>query len=165
MLRVGCDVGGTNTDAVLVRGRGRRLEVVAAIKVPTTANVDSGVQQAISWLLEARGCSSPGAASRIVGSVMVGTTHFINALVQRKGLARVALLRLCGPATTELPPFCDMPKDLRAAVEGLGFMLPGGHDYDGREACELDEGQVSSSGAPVSSFATSGQQGEECGGG
>ena len=41
--RIGIDVGGTNTDAVIMRGR----EVLAAVKTPTTADVGSGIQTAL----------------------------------------------------------------------------------------------------------------------
>ena len=37
--RIGIDVGGTNTDAVLMDGD----EVVRAVKTPTTADVTSGI--------------------------------------------------------------------------------------------------------------------------
>ena len=58
-------------------------------------------------------CTDPAAIS----IACLGTTHFINAVIRRQGLARVAVLRLCGPATVALPPFCDMPPGL---CEGIG---------------------------------------------
>ena len=38
-MRIGVDVGGTNTDAVLVDGR----DVLAEAKTPTTADVTGGI--------------------------------------------------------------------------------------------------------------------------
>ena len=35
-----------------------------------------------------------------IDGVMIGTTHFVNAVVQRRSLTRTAALRLCLPATT-----------------------------------------------------------------
>ena len=35
------------------------------------------------------------------------------------------MLRLCGPATRALPPFCDMPPRLRQAVAGHVSFLSG----------------------------------------
>lgn len=132
-LRIGVDVGGTNTDAVLVHGR----TVVAKAKRPTTANVTGGIQEAVRSVLDQ---ASPGVSD--VAAVMLGTTHFVNALLERKRLTRVAVLRFCGPATTLLPPFCDWPVALREAVGGRGFLLPGGHEFDGREISTLDEDAV-----------------------
>jgi len=52
--------------------------------------------------------------ARGIGAVMIGTTHFTNAVVQRRDLAEVAAVRIGAPATTALPPFCDWPADLAA---------------------------------------------------
>ena len=46
---------------------------------------------------------------------MLGTTQLVNALVTRRGLARVMVVRLCGPATRALPPLSGFPPGLRAA--------------------------------------------------
>jgi N-methylhydantoinase A/oxoprolinase/acetone carboxylase beta subunit len=73
---------------------------------------------------------------------MIGTTHFINAVVQRRHLTRVAALRLGMPATASLPPFCDWPEDLAALVRGGVWMVEGGHEYDGRLFMPLDEAAV-----------------------
>ena len=56
------------------------------------------------------------ADSADVSASMLGTTHFVNACVQCRGLARVAVFRLCGPATRALPPCCDIPDELRNAL-------------------------------------------------
>lgn len=54
------------------------------------------------------------------------------ALAQKKGLARVAVIRLAAPAGTALPPLIDWPADLAAAVGGACFELSGGTDVTGR---------------------------------
>lgn len=74
---------------------------------------------------------------------MLGTTQFVNAVVQLRGLSRVAVVRLCGPATRALPPCCALPPALRAAVGGATFLASGGHEYDGgSEISPLDEPQL-----------------------
>ena len=85
MLRIGVDVGGTNTDAALLRG----AQVLATIKTGTSSDVTGGVSAAIRAVLAAGGV---GAAD--VGGVMIGTTHFLNAVVEGKHLERVGILRL-----------------------------------------------------------------------
>ena len=47
MKRIGIDVGGTNTDAVLVQDNA----VIGAVKVPTTADVMGGVVQSLQKLV------------------------------------------------------------------------------------------------------------------
>ena len=78
---------------------------------------------------------------------MIGTTHFVNAVVQRRGLAPVAAIRIGLPASASLPPFCDWPDDLAELVRGEVFMLEGGHDYDGREIMPFDEAGMRAGGA------------------
>ena len=128
--RIGIDVGGTNTDAVLLEG-GR---VVQAVKTPTTADVTGGIVAALAALMR-----HPEVAPGAIDGVVIGTTHFINAVVQRHGLTRVAAVRIGLPASASLPPFCDWPADLAAIVRGEVFMLEGGHEYDGRPLVPFDE--------------------------
>lgn len=131
MKRIGIDVGGTNTDAVLLDGQ----NILAGIKTSTTADVLSGVRQALRDVTEAAG-------TRDVQAVMIGTTHFVNAVVQRRELAKVGAIRLGYPASKSLPPFCDWPEDLAELVRGMVFQVEGGHDYDGRAIMPLDEKAV-----------------------
>jgi N-methylhydantoinase A/oxoprolinase/acetone carboxylase beta subunit len=127
--RIGIDVGGTNTDAVFLDG----VRVVHAVKTPTTADVTSGIGQALRTLLANAGVARDG-----VDAVMIGTTHFTNAVVQRRDLTRVAAVRIGLPASASLPPFVDWPADLAALVRGDVFMLEGGHEYDGRPIVPFD---------------------------
>jgi len=128
--RIGIDVGGTNTDAVLLED-GR---VVHAIKTPTTADVTAGIVTALAEL-----AGHPDVARGTIDGVVIGTTHFVNAVVQRRDLARVAAVRIGLPASASLPPFCDWPEDLAGSVRGEVFMLEGGHDFDGRPIVPFDE--------------------------
>ncbi len=129
MRRIGIDVGGTNTDAVLIE----EGKVVHAVKAPTSEDVTTGILEALTAL----GRTGVVGARRIDG-VMIGTTHFINAVVQRRHLTKVAALRLGMPASASLPPFCDWPDDLAEIVRGGVWMVEGGHEYDGRPFMPLD---------------------------
>ena len=130
MRRIGIDVGGTNTDAALLED-GR---LVHAVKTPTTADVTAGIVAALSQLAR-----HPEVARGMIDGVVIGTTHFVNAVVQRRDLSRVAAVRIGLPASASLPPFCDWPQDLAHSVRGEVFMLEGGHDYDGRPIVAFDE--------------------------
>ncbi len=101
IIRIGVDVGGTNTDAVLMDGR----EVKAAHKARTHARVSEGILAAISHVL-----AHSGVAAADVQAVMVGTTHFTNAFVERRRLQPVGVLRLALPATRGVPPMVIGPQ-------------------------------------------------------
>jgi N-methylhydantoinase A/oxoprolinase/acetone carboxylase beta subunit len=131
-LLIGIDVGGTNTDAVLMDG----TNLLAQVKCPTTPDVTSGILSALEDLVRQK----PPAGE--VAGVMLGTTHFINALLERRDLCVTAALRLCLPATQILPPLVDWPAALRDAIGGLTYMVSGGHEFDGREISPLIDVEV-----------------------
>src|SRR5215218_5110083 len=132
-LRIGIDVGGTNTDAVLMDG----LTVVSKIKTPTTPDVTSGITTALQHILQ-----SSGTATSEISGVMIGTTHFTNAVVERKRLEPTAAVRLGLPATLALPPMVDWPDDLAAALGRHTYLCHGGHEFDGREISPLDADEI-----------------------
>jgi N-methylhydantoinase A/oxoprolinase/acetone carboxylase beta subunit len=107
---------------------------VHAVKTPTTADVTTGIVTALAEL-----SARLEVAAEAIDAVVIGTTHFVNAVVQRRGLARVAAVRIGLPAAASLPPFCDWPPDLAQLVRAEVFMLEGGHDYDGRPIVPFDE--------------------------
>jgi N-methylhydantoinase A/oxoprolinase/acetone carboxylase beta subunit len=129
-LKIGVDVGGTNTDAVLMSGD----RVLASLKRSTTEDVSDGIQAAIHDLLQVAGVD--GSA---IQSVMIGTTQFTNAFIQGVGLVPVAAIRIGFPAARDIPPFFDWPDRLSAVVRGAVFMVGGGHEFDGRRIGRLDE--------------------------
>ncbi len=134
-MRIGVDVGGTNTDAVLMDGR----QVKAIHKAPTSRNVNDGIVAAISNVLDI--CQ---VAPEDVQTVMVGTTHFTNAFVERRHLQEVGVLRLALPATRGVPPMVDWPHDISAIIGKHHYLVEGGYEFDGRPISELDEKAIAS---------------------
>lgn len=132
-MRLGVDVGGTNTDAVLMDGDA----VAAWTKQPTTGDVGSGVAAAVDAVL-----GQAGVRHDAVARITIGTTHFANALVERKALEPVGVLRLASPSGTALPPMTGWPGDLVACIGERVFLLSGGYEVDGREIAPLDEARV-----------------------
>ena len=130
-MKIGIDVGGTNTDAVLMDGR----RVVSAIKVPTTPDVGGGIREALRGVLPTEG------RDRIT-ALVIGTTHFTNAFVQGVGLSPVAVLRSGAPATAALPPRCAWPDRLSNCIGEFRRIVGGGHEFDGRRIGPLDEHAV-----------------------
>ena len=132
-MRIGIDVGGTNTDAVLMDG----TKVLGWHKTPTTLDVTSGITAALQAVL-----ADTKVAPDSIATVMIGTTHFTNAVVERRRLTQVAAIRLGLPATQCLPPMVDWPDDLREAIGNHSYLAHGGHEFDGREISALDEQEL-----------------------
>src|SRR5262245_35133511 len=133
-FRLGIDVGGTNTDAVILDGAG---QVVASVKSPTTADVTTGIVNALQAVLTAS--RLPPAAIRYA---MLGTTHCTNAIVTRRGLNPVGVIRLGAPATLAVKPLLTWPADLQQVVCQQAFIVRGGHEYNGEPLATLDPQEI-----------------------
>lgn len=132
-LRIGIDVGGTNTDAALLDQNDR---VVAKAKKPTTPDITSGMVNALSDVLSADYAQSE------VDYVMLGTTHCTNALTERRNLNQVGVIRIGAPATLAVRPLLEWPEELAAPVRPHAAVVEGGHEFDGREIHDLNESAV-----------------------
>lgn len=132
--RIGIDVGGTNTDAVVIDDK---LNLVASVKSPTTDDVMTGIKRAMHEVLR-----MPGVEKGKIGYAMLGTTHCTNAIVERKRLNKVAVLRIGAPATTAIRPMLDWQEDLKAAMNVKDYLVAGGNEFDGRELAPLDETKI-----------------------
>lgn len=130
--RIGIDVGGTNTDAVLIDGAGA---VLASIKVATTVDPLDGIREALRGVLDGQDAS-------LVSRAMLGTTHPANAIIQRQGLDKVGVLRLALPSSTAVNVGAAWPQDIRDVVLGPTAIIEGGHEYTGAEISPLDETAV-----------------------
>ncbi len=132
-LRIGVDVGGTNTDAVVVDDTGH---VVAATKAASTPEPIDGIKAAVAAVLDQ--VDDPSA----VGKAMLGTTHPTNAIIRRQDLDRVGVLRLAAPSSLGVRPGAAWPEDLQRLVIGRSEIIAGGFEYDGTPIAALDEDAV-----------------------
>ncbi|KAL2206820.1 hypothetical protein CC79DRAFT_1386028 [Sarocladium strictum] len=141
-VRIGIDVGGTNTDAVVLdtalhatptRG------VLASHKVPTTRDTAEGIRKALAAVLEKVAKPLPH-----ISSVTIGTTAFLNSVIQRdaQSLSRVAVIRLSKSFLRDVPPFSGWPKDLAAVIHGYVGYVDGGLNIDGSEEAPVVPEQV-----------------------
>ncbi|SPJ76012.1 related to D-amino acid hydantoin hydrolase (hydantoinase) [Fusarium torulosum] len=143
-VRIGVDVGGTNTDAVAIdvalaaQGDVQR-GVVAFKKTPTTPDATAGIEAAVRAVIH-----SGAIAPERIASITIGTTHFINAVVERdaRRLQKVGVLRLSRSFLREVPPFSDFPPDLAAIIKGYCGIIDGGLHIDGSQEAPIREAQV-----------------------
>ncbi len=129
-MRIGVDVGGTNTDAVIMDGN----RVLAATKRPTSEDVSQGIQEAIRAVID-----ELAVQPSTFDAVMIGTTHFANAFIQAQSLAPVAAIRMGFPASRSIRPFATWPTPLRKAVMGYDAIIEGGFQFDGSPITHLNE--------------------------
>jgi N-methylhydantoinase A/oxoprolinase/acetone carboxylase beta subunit len=140
MYRIGVDVGGTNTDAVVMVGR----DILAAVKVPTSSDVTTGLMQALREVQ-----NQAAIVAGDVALVVIGTTHFTNAVIERRHLSPTAVVRLCLPAAQCLLPMVDWPAELRSAIGDHVFLASGGVEFDGTPIAAFDPGEISRIGAVI----------------
>ncbi|EFE31391.1 uncharacterized protein ARB_01787 [Trichophyton benhamiae CBS 112371] len=141
--RIGVDVGGTNTDSVILDVRATNevnRGVIAQHKTPTTSpNVTDGIESAVLNVLE---------QSKVprdqIACLTIGTTHFINAIVEHdaRRLSKVAIIRLSKSFTREVPPFSDFPPVLKSIMNGYYTYVDGGLTIDGAAESPINETQV-----------------------
>lgn len=129
--RIGIDVGGTHTDAVILD---EKDHVVSHVKSLTTEDVSQGIYKALEEVLAQADISRDK-----IRSAMLGTTHCTNAIVERKRLNNIAIIRIGAPATLAVKPLIGVPKDLKKALGERIFIVEGGHEFDGREIAPLDK--------------------------
>ncbi|GAL25202.1 N-methylhydantoinase [Vibrio variabilis] len=98
IYRLGIDVGGTNTDGVLLD---ESLNVISKVKVATTHDISTGIDNAIDELLRQANLTGES-----VKHAMLGTTQCTNAIVEKRGLDKVGMLRLALPSGSAVPPLC-----------------------------------------------------------
>lgn len=132
----------TNTDGVildLARSSDPGKGIVAWNKTSTTKNPNDGINNVIKTMFQ-----QSNVDPRQIASVTIGTTHFINSVVERDRtrLAKVGVIRLCGPFSKDIPIGIDWPPELREIICGYRGIVDGGLEIDGSLIAELDTEEV-----------------------
>ena len=132
--RLGIDVGGTNTDAVILDGNN---DVIAKCKKATTEDISVGIVHAVEFVLSESGIN-PGD----IADAMLGTTHATNAIVERKGLSNVGVIRLSAPSGYAIPPYVEWPEDILEAINHFFVIVKGGYEYNGALISDIDRDEI-----------------------
>lgn len=128
---IGIDIGGTNTDAVLIDEKGA---IITFAKSPTTEDIADGVEKVLIRILS-------GIEVRKIRAIIVGTTHATNAILERKDLFKVGVLRLAGQFPSSPPPCYGWPQELKNAILCGYEVASGGYECHGAliQPLDLDE--------------------------
>ena len=122
MIVLGIDVGGTHTDAALMRDG----NFVDGVKVSSSKDVHRSILAALDVLTERQ----PDLVERL-DLISLGTTQFTNAVVERRALAPVLTIRLGSPSGKGLPSGVGWPIDLADRAIRASLHLKGGHLFTG----------------------------------
>ncbi|KAH8172487.1 hydantoinase/oxoprolinase domain-containing protein [Sarocladium implicatum] len=157
-LVIGVDVGGTNTDSVLLDlTKPGTSAVISHHKSPSTPDVTDGVKATLESLLSRPLAGSEPGNPQLpdptsVAALAIGTTHFLNAIVQRDArlLSRVAVVRISSHGFLDSPlPFADWPASIRNLLEGHVGIVPGGVNIDGKQVAPLDPASLKEQAAAI----------------
>src|SRR5699024_4444183 len=121
--KVGVDVGGTNTDTVILD---QNNNTIIAVKSPTTEDVQTGILNSLTKAIETSNIDK-----KLISFVSLGTTHATNAIIQRKGLSKTAVVRISLPAGKGVPPMSEWEDDLIKSIDAKVYMVHGGFEFDG----------------------------------
>lgn len=132
--RVGIDVGGTNTDAVILD---EQFHLLAKEKSHTSKDIEQGIQNSLHQvLLESQ------IDRNQISHIMLGTTQCTNAIVERKRLSKVGVIRLGYPATMSVVPYTAWPEDLKEVLTGQYKVVHGGYEFNGELLSEINEQEI-----------------------
>lgn len=134
MYRIGIDVGGTNTDAIILD---ENYHLIHAVKSPTSLDIKTGIETSLRNLLQESKIDKTQ-----ITHAMLGTTQCTNAIVERKKLAQVGVIRLGYPATASVAPYTSWPEDMVQKLSGKYALVHGGYEYDGQVLGEVDEAEI-----------------------
>lgn len=104
-MKIGIDVGGTNTDVVLMDRDGT---ILTETKQLTTDDILTGIGLAVSQLI-----SQIKIDPKNVKAIFIGTTQVLNSLYSGKDLAKTALIRITRQDTL-LKPAVTWPSSLKS---------------------------------------------------
>lgn len=122
---IGVDIGGTNTDAVLID---KSEKIIAAVKTTTTEDISCGFSSALEQLLDQALVDVES-----IEGIFLGTTVATNAILQNKDLYRVGVIRIAGQKPEILPVAFSWPTDLKNNVIAACETIPGGFECHGGE--------------------------------
>ncbi len=133
--RIGIDIGGTNTDIVLVNSE---AAIIAYAKTPTTSDTHSGVKTALMRIIkEVNG-------KKDIGGIFLGTTQAANAIHQQEDLYRVGVIRIAGHYPQSMPSCYMWPESLKKMLYVDTVNVDGGFECHGDPITPMNPTQIRS---------------------
>ena len=133
--KIGIDIGGTNTDIVLVDSKD---QIAAQTKTSTTPEIQDGIKIALTHILNETKVNT----DEITG-IFLGTTQITNAVHQFSDLYRVGVIRIAGHHPQSLPSCYSWPENLKKILVDTAT-IDGGFECHGDPISVLNPQQIKS---------------------
>lgn len=127
-MKLGIDVGGTHTDAVILSDDGR---LIGQAKQATGQDILSGIRGAVKAAIREASIEPD-----VVQGIFIGSTHILNALLHAKGLTDTALIRICSHPS-RMRAGESWPETISRHIRCVEH-LRGGYELDGSRRHALD---------------------------
>lgn len=132
--KIGIDIGGTNTDLVLLD---EDSIIAGFIKVTTTPDVNSGIKSGLRQLLKETQINQEE-----ISGIFIGTTQIANAILQRTNLYKVGVIRIAGHHPVSIPSCFDWPECLKKSLYVDTITVDGGYECDGDPITPTNPAQI-----------------------
>lgn len=129
-LRLGIDIAGTCAEAAVLDERDR---VIASADDDRADGGERSLRAVLRAVL-----ADHELDPRLITRAVLGSNAALDAIEHRRGLRRVAVLRIGSPLTLAIPPLVTWPQRLREAASAGEAVVGGGAEYDGRMISALD---------------------------
>jgi N-methylhydantoinase A/oxoprolinase/acetone carboxylase beta subunit len=132
--KIGIDIGGTNTDIVLIDSEGT---IVAEAKTATTLDINEGIKNALMHVLK-EGNILP----EQISGIFFGTTQIANAIHQQNDLYKVGVVRVAGQRPEAFPSCYLWPEALRKSLYIDTVTVDGGFECHGEPITPVNPAQI-----------------------
>jgi N-methylhydantoinase A/oxoprolinase/acetone carboxylase beta subunit len=130
---IGIDVGGTNTDIVLID---ENKKIIFKDKKLTTKPIFKGIIDFLEDILKIYN-------SEDIFYISIGSTFAINSLLEGKNLSKVGVIRIIeSQSEYNIPPCFNWPKNIKEKTLASFVNLKGGFECSGEESFELSEKEI-----------------------
>lgn len=134
IYKIGIDIGGTNTDIVLIDSE---ANIVAKAKTATTVDINQGIKNALVQVLK-EGNIRP----EEIAGIFFGTTQIANAIHQQNDLYKVGVVRIAGQRPEAFPSCYLWPETLRKTLYVNTVTVDGGFECHGEPITPINPSQI-----------------------
>lgn len=132
--KIGIDIGGTNTDIVLIDAAGA---IVSHAKTATTPDINQGIKNALTHVLKESSIRTDE-----IGGIFFGTTQIANAIHQQHNLYKVGVVRIAGQRPGAFPSCYLWPETLRKTSYVDTVTVDGGFECHGEPITPVNPEQI-----------------------